>query len=60
MTDMEQQVISVMKEQGKPLKAAEIADLMGVEKKEVDKAMKGLKKTASISSPKNCYWEPSD
>ncbi len=60
MADMEEQVISVMKEQGKPLKAAEIADLMGVEKKDVDKAMKGLKKTGAISSPKNCYWEPSE
>ncbi len=60
MSDMEQQVIDVMKDQGKPLKAAEIADIMGVEKKDVDKAMKGLKKTGAISSPKNCYWEPSD
>ncbi len=60
MTDMQEQVISVMKEQGKPLKAAEIATIIGVEKKEVDKAMKGLKTTGAISSPKNCYWEPSD
>jgi predicted Zn-ribbon and HTH transcriptional regulator len=60
MTDMEEQVISVMKEQAKPLKAAEIAELIGVEKKMVDKAMKGLKTTGAISSPKNCYWEPSD
>jgi Mn-dependent DtxR family transcriptional regulator len=60
MVDMEDKVISVMKDQGKPLKAVEIADLMGVEKKEVDKAMKGLKKTGAISSPKNCYWEPSE
>lgn len=60
MSDMEQQVIDVMKDQGKPLKAAEIADIMGVEKKDVDKAMKGLKKTGAISSPKNCYWEPSE
>ena len=60
MVDMEGRVLTVMKDQGKPLKAAEIADLMDVEKKEVDKAMKGLKKTGAISSPKNCYWEPSD
>ncbi len=60
MTDMQEQVISTMKDQGKPLKAKEIADLMGVEKKEVDKAMKGLKTTGAIASPKNCYWEPSD
>jgi predicted Zn-ribbon and HTH transcriptional regulator len=60
MSDMQEQVISVMKDQGKPLKAAEIATLLSVEKKEVDKAMKGLKTTGAISSPKNCYWEPSD
>ncbi len=60
MSDMQEQVISVMKDQGKPLKAAEIANLLDVEKKEVDKAMKGLKTTGAISSPKNCYWEPSD
>jgi Mn-dependent DtxR family transcriptional regulator len=60
MTDMEKQVLTTMRDQGKPLKAAEMADLMGVERKEVDKAMKGLKRTGSISSPKNCYWEPSE
>ena len=60
MADMGQQVITVMKDQGKPLKAAKIANLLDVDKKDVDKAMKGLKKTGAISSPKNCYWEPSD
>jgi len=60
MTDMQDKVLTVMKDQGKPMKAAEIATLMGVEKKEVDKAMKGLKSTGAISSPKNCYWEPSE
>jgi Mn-dependent DtxR family transcriptional regulator len=60
MTDMEEQVLTTMRDQGKPLKAAEIASLMDVEKKEVDKAMKGLKRTGAISSPKNCYWEPSE
>lgn len=59
MTDMQDKVLSVMREQGKPMKAAEIAGLIGVDKKEVDKAMKGLKTTGAISSPKNCYWEPS-
>ena len=60
MADMEQRVLSVMRTEGRPLKAAEIADRMGVEKKNVDKAMKGLKKTGAITSPKNCFWEPSD
>jgi Mn-dependent DtxR family transcriptional regulator len=59
MTDMEDQVLSTMKVEGEPMKAAQIAEKLGVEKKEVDKAMKGLKKTGAISSPKNCFWEPS-
>ena len=60
MTGMEDRVLSAMKDEGRPMKASEIADKLGVDKKEVDKAMKPLKKTGAISSPKNCYWEPSD
>ena len=28
------------------------------DKKEIDKAMKELKKDEFIASPKRCYWEP--
>ncbi|WP_299150614.1 hypothetical protein, partial [uncultured Acinetobacter sp.] len=37
-------VLDTMKKAGKPLKAGEIADLSGIDKKEVDKVMKKLKK----------------
>lgn len=47
-----------MKKAGKPLKAGEIADAAGLDKKEVDKAMKVLKAEGAIVSPKVCYWEP--
>jgi predicted transcriptional regulator len=60
MTDMEVKVLSVMKDAARPMKAAEIAEEMGVEKKDVDKAMKSLKKTGAIMSPRNCYWAPSE
>ncbi len=53
-----QTVISVMKKAGKPLKAGEIAELSGIDKKEVEKAMKDLQKTGEIVSPKRCFWEP--
>ena len=53
-------VLTVMKEEGRPLKAGEIADIMDAEKKDVDKAMNSLKKQGAISSPKRCFWEPSD
>lgn len=47
-----------MKAAGKALKAGEIAEAAGLDKKEVDKAMKVLKTEGKIVSPKVCYWEP--
>lgn len=52
-------VLDAMKAAGKALKAGEIAEASGLEKKEVDKAMKELKAEGTIVSPKRCYWEPS-
>jgi hypothetical protein len=34
----------------------EIADIAGIDKKDVDKAMQQLKKEEKIFSPKRCYW----
>ena len=39
-----EKVLETMKSAGKPLKAGEIATASGLDKKEVDKAMKELKK----------------
>jgi hypothetical protein len=55
---MEKKVIGAMKKAGKPLKAGEIAKMIGADSKEVSKVMDGLKKAGKISSPKRCYWEP--
>ncbi len=51
-------VLETMQAAGKPLKAGEIAEAAGMDKKEVDKAMKVLKKEGKIVSPKVCYWQP--
>ncbi len=56
--DTMDKVLETMSKAGKPLKAGEIADLSGLDKKEVDKAMKALKKEDKIASPKRCMWEP--
>ncbi len=53
-----EKVLTAMKAAGKPLKAGEIADACGLDKKEVDKAMKVLKTEGRIESPKVCYWQP--
>ena len=43
-----------------PLNAKKVSELSGVEKKEVDKIMKELKKDETIVSPKRCYWTLAD
>lgn len=53
----EKKVIDALKKAKKALKAGEIAEITGIDKKDVDTAMKNLKKTGSIVSPKACYWE---
>ncbi len=53
-----EKVLKAMVEAGKPLKAGEIADIIGLDKKEIDNAIKKLKKEEKIVSPKVCYYEP--
>ncbi|KAF2956355.1 HTH domain-containing protein [Marinitoga sp. 38H-ov] len=49
-------VIRVLSESNEPLKAGEIAEKAGIDKKLVDKAIKELKKEEKIESPKRCYY----
>ncbi|AIF69088.1 MarR family transcriptional regulator [Palaeococcus pacificus DY20341] len=56
--DAKEMVFEIMKKAGKPLKSAEIAELAGLPKKDVDKAIKALKKEGKITSPKRCYYAP--
>ncbi len=53
-----EKVLAAMQTAGKPLRAGEIAEAAGMDKKEVDKAMKVLKAEGKIVSPKRCFWEP--
>lgn len=52
-------VLEAMNKAGKPVRTGEIAELSGLDKKEVEKAMKELKADTKIVSPKRCFWEPS-
>ncbi|MBR5575966.1 MAG: transcriptional regulator [Bacteroidaceae bacterium] len=51
-------VLAVMKEAGAPLNAGKIAELSGLDRKDVDKAMKQLKEEGAIVSPVRCKWVP--
>lgn len=56
--DTTQTILATMQKAGKPLKTGEIAELSGIDKKDIEKAIKDLQKTGEIVSPKRCYWEP--
>jgi biotin operon repressor len=51
-------VLEAMKEAGEPVNAGKVAELTGLERKAVDKAMNELKKTERIESPVRCKWVP--
>jgi DNA-binding IscR family transcriptional regulator len=50
-------VLEAMKKAGEPVNVNKIVELTGLDKKEVDKAMKQLKDEGAIESPKRCYWQ---
>jgi len=52
----EEKVLEVLKNAGKPLKTAEIAELAGMDNKEVSKIIKKLKEEGKVKSPKRCYY----
>lgn len=56
--DAKELVLDAMKKAGVPLNAGKIVELTGLERKEVDKAMKLLKADEAIVSPKMCFWQP--
>lgn len=51
-----EKVLEVLKNSKEPLKAGDIAELAGIDKAEVDKAIKELKKEEKITSPKRCFY----
>ncbi len=56
--EIKNKVLEVMQQAGEPLNAGKIAELSGLDRKEVDKAMKQLKDEGAIVSPVRCKWEP--
>ena len=52
-----EKVLAVFQAADEPLNAGKVEILSGLDRKEVDKAMKELKNSGAIVSPKRCYWE---
>lgn len=52
----EEKVLALLKAQGVPMKAGEVAEATGLPKVEVDKAIKNLVKEGKAESPKRCFY----
>ncbi|MEJ5315382.1 MAG: HTH domain-containing protein [Tenuifilum sp.] len=55
--DANEKVIQTLKSAGKPMKAGEIAEAAGVDKKEVEKAIKKLVAEGKLHSPQRCFYD---
>lgn len=58
--NIKETILNVMREAGKPVSAGEVEKLSGLDRKEIDKAFKELKKEEAIVSPIRCKWEPAN
>ncbi len=56
--EAKEKVLAAMKEANEPVNAGKVAEISGLDRKEVDKAMAALKKEGAIVSPVRCKWEP--
>ena len=57
---MENKVLEVLVNAGKPLRPGDIAKELGVDSKEVSTALAELKKEGQVMSPKRCYYAPAE
>jgi len=60
MSEHADKVLQAMRDAGKPVRPGDVAKVLGVESKEVSKAIKVLKKEGRIHSPKRCYYAPTE
>jgi len=60
MQEFDQKVLDAMKEANKPVRPGDVVKATGLEKDDVAKAIKSLKKLGLIHSPKRCFYAPTD
>lgn len=53
-------ILKALKDSDGPLKAGDIAQIAGIDKKEIDKGIKTLKNEGRIITPKRCYYSISE
>ena len=60
MSEQAVAVLQTMIDAGKPMRPGEVAKALGMESKEVSKAIKVLRKDGKVHSPKRCYYAPTE
>jgi biotin operon repressor len=55
----EENILNALKQSKEALSAGKLAEITGLDRKLVDKAMKTLKDSGQIVSPVRCYWKAS-
>jgi DNA-binding transcriptional regulator GbsR (MarR family) len=56
--EVKDKVLSALTNSSEPMKAGEIAEQTGIDKKEVSKMIKQLVDEGTVHSPKFCYYAP--
>ena len=60
MEDKEKLVLEAMEKAGKPVKPGDVATMTGLDKNDVSKIISKLKKDGKVTSPKRCFYAPSN
>ena len=55
--DIQEKIIKAFEDAKKAMRPGEIAEAAGLEKKEVEKAIKKMKADETIFSPKRCFYD---
>jgi len=58
MSERKDKVLKAMKDAGKPVRPGDIAESLGMDSKDVSKAIDALKKEGKVHSPKRCFYAP--
>ncbi len=53
----QEKILKAFETAGKPLRPGEVAELAGLEKKEVEKEIKKMKNAGSLYSPVRCFYD---
>lgn len=55
--EIQEKIIKTFEEAGKAMRPGEIAEAAGLDKKDVEKAIKQMKAAETIYSPKRCFYD---